>query len=601
MAFAADFLDELRARLGLTEIVGRRVRLRRSGREASGLCPFHNEKTPSFTVSEEKGFFHCFGCGAHGDVIGFTMRVEGLSFPEAVEKLAAEAGLDVPQPSRAEREAERRRADFHGALEACCRFFERELAGPRGGAARAYLERRGIDPETAARFRLGYAPDSRTALRGAVMSGSLTEALLVETGMLIRPDDGTPYDRFRGRVTFPIADRRGRVIAFGGRLLGDGRPKYLNSPDTPLFDKGRVLYGMAAARRAAHETGRVVVVEGYTDVIALARSGIAEAVAPLGTALTESHLAELWRMADEPILCFDGDEAGRRAAHRAAERALPLLRPGKSLQFVRLDAGEDPDGLVASGGRAAVDACLARRRDLIETVWEIAAAGRRFDTPERAAGFERELERLVGRIDDGKVRYHYLDALRRRARETLSPGRRRRAPLRPGGDPELLQSHGPRCVASTLLGHPSLAEEFYEEIGGLDVADERLDKLLGEILILAGGTPGLDARALKGQLTDMSAETAERLLGGSARRLWPFARPDSPVEDARRGLVQVLDRLSKPAGAAELAEARSAYADDPSEENWSRFRDLAAVRAEAAEAAERAGAGMADAPAGHRS
>ena len=601
MAFAADFLDELRARLGLTEIVGRRVRLRRSGREASGLCPFHNEKTPSFTVSEEKGFFHCFGCGAHGDVIGFTMRVEGLSFPEAVEKLAAEAGLDVPQPSRAEREAERRRADFHGALEACCRFFERELAGPRGGAARAYLERRGIDPETAARFRLGYAPDSRTALRGAVMSGSLTEALLVETGMLIRPDDGTPYDRFRGRVTFPIADRRGRVIAFGGRLLGDGRPKYLNSPDTPLFDKGRVLYGMAAARRAAHETGRVVVVEGYTDVIALARSGIAEAVAPLGTALTESHLAELWRMADEPILCFDGDEAGRRAAHRAAERALPLLRPGKSLQFVRLDAGEDPDGLVASGGRAAVDACLARRRDLIETVWEIAAAGRRFDTPERAAGFERELERLVGRIDDGKVRYHYLDALRRRARETLSPGRRRRAPLRPGGDPEILQSHGPRCVASTLLGHPSLAEEFYEEIGGLDVADERLDKLLGEILILAGGTPGLDARALKGQLTDMSAETAERLLGGSARRLWPFARPDSPVEGARRGLVQVLDRLSKPAGAAELAEARSAYADDPSEENWSRFRDLAAVRAEAAEAAERAGAGMADAPAGHRS
>ena len=386
MAFAADFLDELRARLGLTEIVGRRVRLRRSGREASGLCPFHNEKTPSFTVSEEKGFFHCFGCGAHGDVIGFTMRVEGLSFPEAVEKLAAEAGLDVPQPSRAEREAERRRADFHGALEACCRFFERELAGPRGGAARAYLERRGIDPETAARFRLGYAPDSRTALRGAVMSGSLTEALLVETGMLIRPDDGTPYDRFRGRVTFPIADRRGRVIAFGGRLLGDGRPKYLNSPDTPLFDKGRVLYGMAAARRAAHETGRVVVVEGYTDVIALARSGIAEAVAPLGTALTESHLAELWRMADEPILCFDGDEAGRRAAHRAAERALPLLRPGKSLQFrpprrrrrprragrlgragggrrlPRPAAGPDRDGLGDRRRRAPLRHAGARRR-----------------------------------------------------------------------------------------------------------------------------------------------------------------------------------------------------------------------------------------------
>ena len=301
MAISPDFLDELRARIGLADVIARHVRLRRAGRELSGLCPFHNEKTPSFTVSEEKGFFHCFGCGAHGDVIGFVMRIEALSFSEAVDKLAGEAGLDVPQTSPAERAAQRRRADLHGVLEACCQFFESALAGPGGAEARTYLERRGIDPETRARFRLGYAPDSRAALRTAVMDAAVPEAMLVDAGMLVRPESGTPYDRFRRRLMFPITDRSGRVIAFGGRVLGDGVPKYLNSPDTPLFRKGAVLYGMATAHRAARDKATVVVVEGYTDVIALARAGIAEAVAPLGTALTESHLAALWRLADEPI------------------------------------------------------------------------------------------------------------------------------------------------------------------------------------------------------------------------------------------------------------------------------------------------------------
>ena len=339
MAIAPDFLDEIRARVGLGDVIARHVSLRRAGRELTGLCPFHNEKTPSFTVSEEKGFFHCFGCGAHGDVIGFVMRQEGLSFPEAVERLAGEAGLEVPKATPEEREAAKRAATLHDVMERACRFFEDELQGPRGVDARSYFARRGIDEETRARFRLGYAPDSKTGLRNAVMDGSHPEALLVEAGLLIRPDNGTPYDRFRGRVIFPIADRRGRVIAFGGRLLGDGKPKYLNSPDTPLFSKGRVLYGMATAREAAHRNGRVIVTEGYTDVIALNRAGFAESVAPLGTALTESHLHALWRMAPEPVLCFDGDAAGKRAAYRAAERAVPLLEPGRSLQFVTLPPG----------------------------------------------------------------------------------------------------------------------------------------------------------------------------------------------------------------------------------------------------------------------
>ncbi len=588
MAFPADFLDRLRAQCGLTDIVARHVPLRRGGREPVGLCPFHDEKTPSFTVSEDKGFFHCFGCGAHGDAIGFVMRIEGLSFPEAVERLAREAGLEPPRSSSAEREAARREADLHAVMEACCRYFERELAGPRGGAARAYLAERGIDAGTAARFRLGFAPNARTALRGAVMSPAVTETTLVEAGMLIRPDEGAPYDRFRGRVIFPIGDRRGRVVAFGGRTLGAGGPKYLNSPDTPLFNKGRVLYGMAAARRAARETGRILVAEGYTDVIALAGAGIAEAVAPLGTALTESHLATLWRMADEPILCFDGDEAGRRAAWRAAERALPLLRPGKSLQFVRLPTGEDPDSLIAEGGRAAFERLLTGTESLIGIVWEMCTAGMRFDTPERVAGLEQSLNRLTDRIDDRNIRFMYRGALRNRVRETHGvPARRRPAALSPGTAPERLREHGPRAVVATLLGHPGLADEFSKPLAGLTLPDRRLDKLFKEILILAAGNPELDASALRHQLTGVDAREADTLLRGGTYAQWPFARPDSPRDAARARLGQILRRISGSALNADIAAAERALADDPSEENTDQLLRLMAIRqdGEAAEAA----------------
>ncbi len=588
MAISPDFLDELRTRVGLADVVARHVQLKRSGREASGLCPFHNEKTPSFTVSQEKGFFHCFGCGAHGDVVGFVMRIEGLSFPEAVERLAGEAGLEIPRASPEVREAERRKADLHGVMERCCAFFERELAGPRGGEARLYLERRGIDRATIARFRLGYAPDSRTALRNAVMDAAAPETMLVEVGMLIRPEAGTPYDRFRGRVMFPIADRRGRVIAFGGRILGEGRPKYLNSPDTPLFHKGRVLYGMATARQAAHEKARVVVAEGYTDVIALTRAGIAEAVAPLGTALTERHLHELWRMADEPILCFDGDAAGQRAAWRAAERALPILRPGKSLQFVGLPAGEDPDSLLARGGPGAIEACLTRRRGLVEMVWEMAAAGRRLDTPERIAGLEQQLDRLVGGIDDRKVHFQYRAHMRRRLGE-LSGFRRRAPPSLPmpaGAAPETLTRQGQRFVLATVLRHPGLADEFCERLSGLDMSEERLDKLLGEILLLLRRAPGLDASALRLQLTGVDAEAADSLLCADMYAQWPIARPESSIESARRGLTHALDRLMKPALDAELAAAEMALANDPSDENLKRLRHLKASQDIGAEFAD---------------
>lgn len=577
MAIAPDFLDEIRARVGLGDVIARHVSLRRAGRELTGLCPFHNEKTPSFTVSEEKGFFHCFGCGAHGDVIGFVMRQEGLSFPEAVERLAGEAGLEVPKATPEEREAAKRAATLHEVMERACRFFEDELQGPRGVDARSYLARRGIDEETRARFRLGYAPDSKTGLRNAVMDGSHPEALLVESGLLIRPDNGTPYDRFRGRVIFPIADRRGRVIAFGGRLLGDGKPKYLNSPDTPLFSKGRVLYGMATAREAAHRNGRVIVTEGYTDVIALNRAGFSESVAPLGTALTESHLHALWRMAPEPVLCFDGDAAGKRAAYRAAERALPLLEPGRSLQFVALPAGQDPDSLLARGGIEAVNDHLSKRCELIDLVWQMCIEGKRFDTPERLADLGQGVERLVGRIDDREIKYHYLQRLRQRINREFGfrpdPGgkKKTKAVSPPTGTPEMLPSLTVRYLLATLLRHPPLIEEFCERLAKLDIEDGAMNAIMKSILSLAHLTPGLDEDGLKSHLSGTDAELAESLLSPDVHTQWRFARPDATIETARRGVSHALDRLGLSAVKADLAAAQTALANDTSPAEWERF------------------------------
>src|SRR5947208_6229812 len=327
MAFPPGFLDELRNRIPLGDLVGRRVRLTRRGREQAGLCPFHNEKTPSFYVVEDKGFFHCFGCGAHGDAIGFLMRADNLDFIEAVERLAGEAGIAVPQQTPQDREWAQRQKTLSEALAAAANLYEAQLWAPAGARAREYLTARGLDEETIRRFRLGWATDDRQALRRA-LAGDFPEALLHEAGLLRTLEDGAnPYDYFRGRVMFPIGDRAGRVIAFRARTPGDDQPKYPNSPDTPVFEKGRVLYAWAAARAtAAREPDNpVIVAEGYMDVIALHRAGFGTAVAPLGTALTELQLRELWRLAPEPVLCFDGDTPGQRSALRALDRALPFL------------------------------------------------------------------------------------------------------------------------------------------------------------------------------------------------------------------------------------------------------------------------------------
>src|SRR5215472_5973726 len=361
MRFTPEFLEDLRARLPVSEVVGKRVKLKKAGREWRGLSPFHQEKTPSFFVNDQKQAWFDFSAGMNGNIFDFVMKTEGVSFPEAVERLAAMAGVALPVASPDAARQEQRRRTLYDVMELAAKFFADTLASRNGAKARGYLADRAILPQTQVQFRLGYAPPDRFGLKEYLGAQGIPVEDMVETGLLVAGDDiPVPYDRFRDRVMFPITDARGRIIAFGGRALEkDVAAKYLNSPETPLFHKGATLYNIAGARKAAHEGAPVIAVEGYIDAIAMVTAGFEATVAPLGTALTAEQLALMWRMADEPTLCFDGDDAGRRAAYRAVDLALPLLKPGKSLKFAALPDGQDPDDLARSGGRAAIDDVLS--------------------------------------------------------------------------------------------------------------------------------------------------------------------------------------------------------------------------------------------------
>ncbi len=607
MAFPPSFLDELRGRLSLATVVGRQVRLTKKGREHSGLCPFHNEKSPSFTVNEDKGFYHCFGCGAHGDVIAFEMQTHHLSFPEAVERLAGEAGLQVPVQTVEERDRARHASTLYDVLEAACQFYEKELRGQAGRGALDYLRRRGLDDDTIARFRLGFAPDSRTALKHALKGQALPEPLAVEAGLLKTPDDGRePFDLFRGRVLFPITDRRGRVIAFGGRTLGDHLPKYLNSPDTPLFHKGSILYGLAQAREPAAKVGTVLVCEGYMDVIALHRAGFAHAVAPLGTALTEQQIELLWRMAPEPIICLDGDAAGQRAAAKAAERALPLLKPGLSLRFATVPAPEDPDSLIRNQGAAAMQAVLEGAVPLSELLWRLALAGHPVDTPERRAALEHDLMEQAGRIADRAVQDQYRRYFRSRLWEALRPvkppyrpasgkmsgnafgkggnafgkGGGRRHSIDRGADGRLPGVGPPpiptpawqaqeRLLILTVLAHPGLLEEVAERLGSQHFSDSDLDKLRQEVLKHLDGWGSLDSEGVQRHLRSCGfSQILDCLLEASAHDQLAYFKPDASVEAVRDFWEHVFTLYSQKELTADLHQAEQQAAAALSEETF---------------------------------
>jgi DNA primase len=589
VAFPPSFLDEIRARVALSSVVGRRVKLQKAGREWKGCCPFHNEKTPSFYVNEDKGFYHCFGCGVHGDVIRFVVEQEGLRFPDAVRSLAAEAGLEVPEETPEARQREAAKAGLHEIMAEASGWYRTQYAGVGGAAARKYVEGRGLSAATVERFGIGFAPDGNR-LRAALKTHG--DEKLLECGLTGKAEDRAEiYDRFRGRLMFPIRDPRGRVVGFGGRVLGDGQPKYLNSPDTPLFDKGRLLYNLDIAGPLARKSGRLIVAEGYMDVIGLAQAGIDEAVAPLGTALTEQQLQLLWRVVPEPVLCFDGDAAGQRAALRAASRALPLLAPGRSLRFATLPQGLDPDDMVRQRGAAAFEALVAAAEPLIERLWRSEIEGIDTETPERRAAARAALREHARAIGDPDVRALYdaefaarFDAMflarrprggapvavpKAKASQALAASRVRNP------DDRLLGA-----VLAGLLAHPDLAHEHGEAVAAMPCGDRRLATLRAAILTALAHAPGLDKDGLSHDLADKGLrELCDEVLT-SNRLKYSFTRAETPTEVASSELAfailgQAAHRLDE-----ELRAATARFRESGDERDFAVQQRLIAAQAQ---------------------
>lgn len=606
MAIPARFLDDLRDRTTLSDVVGRRVRLVKKGHEHSGLCPFHKEKTPSFTVNDVKGFYHCFGCGAHGSAFDFVMETEGLNFREAVDKLAGDVGMQVPQDSPEEQKRAERKKTLYDVVEAACGHFEQMLRKPEGAAALAYLHERGLSEATIKKFRLGYAPERRDDMKTALGPQGHSDDEMVAAGLIIKRDDGSTYDRFRGRVIFPILDRRSRVVAFGGRTMSDSKDvaKYLNSPETDLFHKGSLLYAMDTAQVASRAGQALVVTEGYMDVIVLNQAGFEGAVAPLGTALTEDQIKELWKIMPEPVLCFDGDNAGVRAAKRAAERALVLMRAGVGLRFAALPAGEDPDSLVQKQGVGAFQSVLDAAKPLSQVVWEMEVAEGPTDTPEGRAALQKRLDDHVKSIEDATVRSHFQSSFKNQVwnigREAKTSnfkagaqggwkgkGKRGFKPERPavyGVEDERKAAKSAQVdmvlvreeiLLTVLIVHPELLDDVGEKLGNLAFSTVELDNLRQEALKTLARDASLDSEAFQRHLRDSGfAKTLDSLLSPRVFGHAFFARPTEQVDQALAGWIETYELYCRRDLEAELLEAQRRLAADMSAENYERFRTL---------------------------
>jgi DNA primase len=549
MRYGEGLLAEIRQRTDLVALVGRRVKLVRKGREMWGCCPFHQEKSGSFKVSNERQAYKCFGCGKGGDAFKWLIETEGLSFPESVEKLASEAGVELPKWSPEDEAREQQRKSLYDVVELAAKFYETQLFDAGGREARDYLKGRGLDGAAAKQFRLGYSPGGNGALIKHLTEHNVTQDDIIAAGLARPAEDGRPMrDFFYNRVMFPIADGRGRVVAFGARALeADAKPKYINTGETSLFSKGSQLYNFAGARSAAIKAGTIIVAEGYMDVIALVRAGFAHAVAPLGTAMTEDQLHLLWRSAPEPILAFDGDAAGLKAAHRAAHLALPHLKAGYSLRFAFLPSGEDPDSFIAANGPGAMTVLLEAALPLSQLLWRTETDGKDLSTPERRAGLEHNLREIVDRITDAKIADYYrrgfeqlvFESFKRRTPASPARGQARAQPARPGGgkfrgdfkprpalgSPEAIMRDtlgsplsragqaGPdqanlasRRAKELELGRllvetPELALAEAETLAVLELQDPSLDRLRHELLNLAASGSSLEKAGVQTHFT----------------------------------------------------------------------------------------------------
>lgn len=609
MRFSPNLLEEILRRTDIVQLVGRRVKLVRKGQAFWGCCPFHKEKSPSFKVENLRRTYKCFGCGKGGDAFRWLSETEGLSFPEAVERLAAEAGVELPKWSAEDEAREERKKSLYDVVEATCVFFEEQLMARAGVEARDYLRTRGLNGESAKKFRLGYAPQGHTTLIEHLKTKNITVDDMIAAGVVrAAAEDRGPRDFFFDRIMFPISDARGRIIAFGGRGLSpDAKPKYINTPDTTLFSKGHLLYNFASARPAAIKSQQIIVAEGYMDVIALVRAGFDAAVAPLGTALTEDQLHLVWRVSPEPILAFDGDEAGLRAAHRAAHIALPHLRAGYSLRFAFLPTGEDPDSLIRTGGAAVMKKILDAALPLSQVLWRAETEGRDFSTPERRAGLERRLGEIVAAISDDKIADYYrrdfeqrvFDAFKRRAtaprqdRQNERPrfDRNRASLPRPGvyagGDtvsPAVKASllarsgrHGARHVkeyeiAALLLSEPGIVEHHGELLADLPFSDGQLDSLRQQLLNLAASGGRLEKRGLENHLERLGmADLVERLKTrstGGADTSDQMSQSDDYGDAEARFLKAASDLREMAEREPERARAMERFKSEGTEESW---------------------------------
>ena len=616
MRFSDQFLDEIRQRLPITQVVGEHVlwdkRKSQPGRgDMWACCPFHGEKSPSFHADDKRGTYHCFGCGVSGDHFRFLTEKAGMSFPEAVEKLAAMAG--VPMPARDERQEKREaeRKSLYDVMELATKYFEAALQHNIGARARGYLSERGVSMQSQTRFRIGFAPDSRNGLKEHLALNGVSAQDMIDTGLVAsRDDDPLTYDRFRNRVMFPITDFRGRVIAFGGRAMSADVPaKYLNSPETELFKKRQTLYNGQTARQAARDGSSVVVVEGYLDVIAAVAAGFEGTVAPLGTALTEEHLQLLWRMSPDPILCFDGDKAGLKAAERSADIIMPHLKPGFTVKIATLPEGQDPDDLIKAQGRAAFADVLDRARSLSDVIWSMETGGLVPETPEARAALQARLRERANSIQDSSVRFHYAQAFDEKLRAFLSPVRQNRFEPRGGqkrygqsgaygypsrGTPKLVVSDTLRnsrllkpghladatpreaTIILSLVNHPALVEDKFETLAALDFDTPIAQKVMSEILSLMVRHHDISADDLASALGVRGhGPTLERMRDVLSRQgVWQTGA-EIALGDAEIGLSHALALHNKKVQLnRELKAAEAALGEDPSEETFERLRDI---------------------------
>ena len=606
MKYPQSFIEEIRNRVRVSEVIGRTIPVKRAGREFHALCPFHKEKTPSFTINDEKGFYHCFGCGAHGDVINYVKEYEHLGYREAIEKLAGMAGLAVPQPTRAEAAQYSREQSLQQVMEVVTGWCEHQLnETAEGELARNYLRERGLSAETIAKFRIGYAPADRDALARAMKNQGITEQQLVEVGMLIQIDGKAPYSRFRRRLMFPIRDRKSRVIAFGGRVLpgepNEDAPKYLNSPETPLFHKGRQLFNLDLARRPAFDTGQLIICEGYMDVVALAQAGIAPAVAPLGTAITAEQLQICWQLVDAPTLCLDGDNAGQRAMTRATELALPLLVPGKTLRVALLPKGEDPDSLIRNIGRHAFDEVIDGASSLSDVLWNQAFATGG-GTPEARAAQEQGLMTRIGQIKHPTVQHYYKQFVRDKLREMqapkFTPRPQPQQASREGGNFKRWGKQEPVVVAppppirtadaavlapasnlmALVIAHPPLlhdgaAEELWLGAPMQAPWQQHLHQLITEMHISA---PELASEQLWQAVQEETSNETKAAMARALDHLGIDLAMDEMVRVTRAQAMwgEVINDIDRMRLKGECAEAEAALAAEMTQENFERFMAL---------------------------